>query len=601
MYELEYDTPYTLLCTQGRASLESALERYFSKWVWTWDVEGQYAPTLHASPPATTPSGLVVETMPVLASYPGLTYDDIAQSLAWFMHASQAMETPAPWDMMLLYDDQLVWPMAHSPHQDDEKLSPHERRTIARYILSRLLGLDTARAKAATAFAKAPPTHRDERGRDPDISSDMDVSTTSIWPELPYMGDWLGQWSLDSLWPRTTSSSSSSSSATPLEQSTSSLSRPGMREARAPRSTDVLAEESRSQQRDEEGKEDEEDEDVSPSPRLPTTPTPQVPTHTSPSADQSPAATTTLHAFHARLEEALGESEPVPTVPATATVTTTVASKDPTASTRKEDAAQQLQGISQAYKALSTGRRSAPTTPHRLAASSSTSTSTTAAPAWYTSWRPSAVPPSTSHDYALDGWGPETPAPWHRMTLHVGGQDDVPLTAATPAALSTYPIQVAYMTRQLLTAVLVWRTPITDDEQDTWRAPTWEWMRRVQRVLNDVQRKAQHTEAAQAERPYLHVDTPTATAQNALRSPEPLTASMEAQLLQAQHWMQKHQVTSTLARAERRQFWIASRTAADAASHTFLVLRGAAQRDYGMAECDQHMRRLAAQHTEFGL
>lgn len=53
-----------ILHNQGRAALEQRLEMYFSKWVWQWDVEHQYAPTLRASQPTGMPPGIAAETLP---------------------------------------------------------------------------------------------------------------------------------------------------------------------------------------------------------------------------------------------------------------------------------------------------------------------------------------------------------------------------------------------------------------------------------------------------------------------------------------------------------------------------------------------------------
>ena len=59
--------------------------------------------------------------------------------------------------------------------------------------------------------------------------------------------------------------------------------------------------------------------------------------------------------------------------------------------------------------------------------------------------------------------------------------------------------------------------------------------------------------------------------------------------------------SETLARADNHSFWVASRRAKDTSTRIFVVLHGNEQRRYGVSECDQQMRRLAAQHREWGL
>ena len=117
---------------------------------------------------------------------------------------------------------------------------------------------------------------------------------------------------------------------------------------------------------------------------------------------------------------------------------------------------------------------------------------------------------------------------------------------------------------------------------------------------------------------FLHMDATSALCINELTGPQhkhqktfpsaaatavpvPLSSGTEAQLLTAKDWMKCHGIRETLSRADNHSFWVASRASQDGMSSTFMTLEGDAQRRYGVSECDHQLRRLAAQHSEFGL
>ena len=516
--QLEHGAPHILWRERGREALEQSLERFFSKWVWQWDVERQWAPVLQASRPASVPSGLLAETCATLDACPDMSEDDLVQALAWFARTSQQRSTEAPAEMLLLYDDRVLWPQPHVAREAG--LDAQARRQVARYVLRRLVGLETARREAATAFAARPPSAKPR----PPPPTESEQAAPHAWIDLPFMGDttssapmWLG---LDALWPK----------------------------SRAARDETRVAE---------------------------------------PDASLAPAQGTSraAHAFHARLEHALGDE-----------------SASRSESPGHETAESQLHEITHAYAtmqaAVSGGRRRRPAREAAAAPAPKAERTEQRGTAWYTAMDAADPVP---HDVRLDGWGAETPVPWHHAQLYVGGPDRVPLTD-DGASDCDDAVDVVYTTRQLLTVVLVWPRGATDaTARASWLGSSWELLRRVQRCLNDKQRKAQATQAPETEpASFVHIDTPSALCWRQLPGPK-LSPGMEAQLLTSQAWLAQHGLTETLARAENRSFWVAARAARNNSSHTFLVLRGAAQRVYGIAECDHQMRRLAARYSSFGL
>lgn len=505
--------------------MERSLERFFSKWVWQWDVEHQTAPVLQASQPASNSSGLLAETCATLDAWPDVSEDDLVSALAWFARTTQQHPAEAPTDMLLLYDDKILWPQPHVPRQAG--LDAQARRQVARFVFRRLVGLEAARQEAATAFAARPARETPAPAPAP-MPASSEPATPSAWFDLPFMSDvtshaplWLG---LDALWPK---------------------SRAAQDELRSTASETLSA----------------------PAPN---------------------AGSASLHDFHARLEHALS-NEP----------------RTRTERPRADTAVSQLHEITHAYAttqaAVDVARRrrparEAPVPPPVAPTQRAEQRGTTA---WYTAMGTASELP---HDVRLDGWGTETPVPWHYAPLYVGGPDQVPLTDDRGTSHDD-AVDVVYTTRQLLTVVLVWPHGATDTEaRASWLAPSWELLRRVQRCLNDKQRKAQASSSSDAAEPasFVHMDTPSALCWRHLPAP-PLTPGMEAQLLTSQAWLTQHGLTETLARAENGSFWVAARTSRDATSHTFLVLRGAAQRVYGLAECDHQMRRWATRYSGVGL
>lgn len=497
---MEQGAPHTLWHRDGREALERSLERFFSKWVWQWDVEHQCAPVLHASQPASVRCGLLAEACGTLDAVPDVHEDDLVQALAWFSRASAQMSSEAPVDMLLLYDDQVLWPQPHTPHTSS--LDAQVRRQIARYVLRRLVGLEGARREAATVAA----TRATPRPSPPEPMASLDTAPRAWYADVPLMSDmgsgapfWLDAW-----WPK-----SQSATAGP---------------------------------------------DAAP--------------HENTNADAESSAP--WHAFHARLQHAMGDD-----------------AAEHTARPSPDTAVSQLQEITQAYAAT---RVAAPASRRRSAKKPAEPATRSSPPKQHAALGVGVVP----HDVRLDGWGAETPVPWHHATLHVGGPDTVPLTDER-GVQDNDTVHVVYTTRQLLTVVLVWPSGATDEAaQAAWLAPAWELLRRVQRCLNDKQRKARASDTSELPA-FVHIDTSSALCWRQL--PVSLSPGLEAQLRTSQAWLAQHGITESFARAENHSFWVTARKARDGASHTFMVLQGTAQRGYGMGVCDYEMRRLSARYS----
>lgn len=473
-----------------------------------------------------------------------MTPDDLAPALAWFAQESAQRQESAPFDMLLLYDDKLLWPRPHTAAAHGG-LPPHERHTIARHVLARLVGLAAARDKAAISF-------RIEQTAD-DAAHRRDAPSMADW--LPSSPSWWGAW-----WWRGDAGGTAPRRAAPPPDAPADRATPPPLPPPAPQDAAWTT---------------------------PPRGAPSVRDGTSSAAPSTPRPLSTVDAaetaapfsaFHERLQAALG-------------VDAHDAPASPTAP--RDDAMRQLQVITRAY---ASEKRAAPT--QRTRRDDRRDDARDDAPAtWYTSFL-GATPSSDKHDYALDGWGDETPAPWQTARWHVGAREDVPLTEAAPPGRV---LDAVYTTRGMLTVVLMWREHATcAEDRDAWRPLAWTLLRRVQRVLNDVRRRA----ATPADAPrYLHLDTPSELVLNELRRPgdAALPGSVEAQLLTAHHWMRRHGATETLTRADHVPASVVSRAPRAHAAPTFLVLPGAEQRHAGLAECDHQMRRLAAQHAEWAL
>lgn len=535
-WRLQYGSPHVLLHEHGRDALESRLEPFFSKWTWLWDVDAQYAPVLRASDPKYVPSGLVAETVPAIASASHIGPDDLSTHLTWFAEKSKTMPTPSPMDMLLLYDDEMLWPRPHSNvHPSGDLLQPEDRRHVARYVLERLVGLSSVRSQAAVAFAAKP-----KKAAEPP-ASEQQSSSPNVLRDLSYMTDMLGDipsfMNLNNLWPNGSIAESDRATETHAERVASS-----------------------SDQRT---------------------------TRAAPSAPATQESSSVFQAFHARLEQALGEAE-TPAEPGGKMQYT-------------DQAARQLEEITNAYARAAAAQ---PRTRARRKAGAQQEQRSSQRTSWYASHQAAGTVPTKTdiaHDFDLDGWGPETPARWRRATLYVDAHDIEPLHAASAQSQA---IDIVYMTRQLLTVVLVWpHGAVQGREQALWEGAAWDLLRRVQRTLNDARR---HTEkqGTSSEPPYFHYDTLSAQSINELtrskRQP-PLVRGAESQLLTSQAWMETLGIKETLAHAEDNSFWVASRCAQEGHSQTFITLQGAEQRHYGVSECDHQMRRLAVQHSEFGL
>jgi len=105
----------------------------------------------------------------------------LALPLSWFAEKGHSMHTPAPMELLLLYDDKMLWPRTHPT--GPALLSPQDRRHVARYVLERLVGLDAERAKAALVKPRPPP-------HDTALSA------------LPYVAAMLGEMPSSMEWPR---------------------------------------------------------------------------------------------------------------------------------------------------------------------------------------------------------------------------------------------------------------------------------------------------------------------------------------------------------------------------------------------------------------
>lgn len=586
-WRLQYGPPHVLFLDQGREVLEKCLESYFSKWTWQWNVDVQYAPVLRTSEPASVKSGLVGETLPTLEAIGDVSMNEIAPLLAQFAAEGSTIDTAPPMDVMLLYDDKMLWPKPHSQtaaHTD--LLSPPDRRQVARYVLERLVGLTSARAKADMAFAK--------RTKKP--NSTHPSGSQGVMNDLSFMANMLGDlpsfMSLDSMWHSSDPAASMSASG------------PSHDTAPAPPPESPYAPE---EQILNDAKSPADDQKTAKLPRLspriyPVQANESVTMPASSSMPKTKGASSAFQAFHERLEQALGQHDL-----STETNGITVPPSD--------DAARQLEEITQTFaKSSAPTRRRARLQRHESDNMRDTSRRATS---WYASHQAAGTMPEVNelHDYSMDGWGPETPAPWRHASLHVNAQDAEPLTT-TPTTNSSV-IDIVYMTRQLLTVVLVWRQDqIQAGEHGVWQLPAWDLLRRVQRVLNDARRRADGKETPATS--FLHMDATSALCINELTGPQhkhqktfpsaaatavpvPLSSGTEAQLLTAKDWMKCHGIRETLSRADNHSFWVASRASQDGMSSTFMTLEGDAQRRYGVSECDHQLRRLAAQHSEFGL
>lgn len=501
---------------------------------------------------------------------------DVDAALAWF--ARQTGEHEPPCDLLLLHDDKLLWPPAHTPQTTEHtgaRLDPPERRQLARHVLERLVGLEAARQRVRTACVQEPQPHT------------MGERSDEALDTLPYMSDvlagsntWFG---LDYLWP--------SAAQTPGQGAEPPVSAPPLAssDADTPRTVAEPASERH-------GKWHEPTRERAVVPRAtPTPPSTMAPQKT---PKHTPSVAASFSAFHERLSQAIDDTE---------------ADKTQEAQLR---GAQDMREITQAYAAANKVHRRArvPRIDHEARTAPSGDSARlfpsllASSAAWYaTPQRPAPAQAAATAfnepaDVCVESWRREAPAPWKYARLFVGGEDQAPLTE--PSREAPEQIEVVYTTRQLLTVVLVWRGEHTN--RDAWLPPAWGLLQRVQRALDGARRRRRSSALQEVPQQYLHLEQASGLVYSTLRASSdaraaPVQAGIEAQLLASEHAMQRLGVKETLSRAENGDFWVAARSSNGAPSHTHLVLRGTKQRHYGIAECDQQMRRLAAQHGTFGL
>lgn len=194
--QLRHGHPEEMLHERGREVLEQRLENHFSKWVWQWDVEHQRASPLHASAPPPTPIGIVAETVPELGGCTFVDAEHLAKPLQWFDGAVSAMDGEKPLDLVLLRDDQVLWPTAHSSAATGG-LGAQDRRKTAMYVLAHLVGLDKAREDDVKARARA---HASAQASDdePGLLSQPLPGVGAVADFFSGSSAWLG---LDKMWP----------------------------------------------------------------------------------------------------------------------------------------------------------------------------------------------------------------------------------------------------------------------------------------------------------------------------------------------------------------------------------------------------------------
>ncbi|PWZ01131.1 hypothetical protein BCV70DRAFT_205722 [Testicularia cyperi] len=237
---------------------------------------------------------------------------------------------------------------------------------------------------------------------------------------------------------------------------------------------------------------------------------------------------------------------------------------------------------------------------------------------------------SEHHDFELDGWGQEQPAPFQSFRCFVG-KTETPIPCEAGAQplessdrLATY--QAAFTTRRLLTLVLI--EPEKQNATETKEeVPTevldgaWQLLRRVQRLLNDHERvsKVRAETSTESSVQFLHLDGPTCTFQSSIDGgggekdqDREVRAVAEAHCLSAMGMMQRHDIVEAFARSSNGKTWTASRrsqprTRSDSAyghttlarcNQTFLVQSG---KKISIVDCDHELRKLANEYPSFGI
>lgn len=654
-WRLRYGDPGALLHRDGRAALERTLEHFFSRWVWQWDVEHQHVPLLRASAPRPPPLGMVAETIPALPSAPEPAQLD--PPVHWFSEASAGHNSkPVTW--LLLRDDEVIFPAMHSDAAETSALDAQDRRQIAMLVLEHVRGLEVARVREETA---KPPVRRPPKSHAPATSPGRLVASTAMSaPSSPTLsvadeerqgpGAWLG---VDRMWSQVTNLGGQVASSVPsLPRLRRSAEEPAAGDndngpAIQVNQQETVATEPERGVSDGQGATEAGAAHSGLKSRESGQPAPSAEQVSSPPKtgqeqgdkggnDRLFTTSAPFQALHDRLEQALqvddgakadeparsgqeGAASTLPAQPAPEPGTKPAIQQD-VSHTHPPSAPQATDERATDARATtgSTPVQQAPDAPQ----TARSFPSLFAAPSQWYAWmrqdstedgaeaqkRAAPPPPADPHDALLDGWGHEDPEPWQREQVHVGGSHTGGLLDKRAAM---HPLHVTHTTRGLLTAVFVWEQDVDTTVQEAYLPLVWELLRRVQRVLNDAQRRRDEERGPEAPLRFLHTQRNTALAADRLGTADveagaeaPDAPGVEAQLVAAQQLMQRHGVAETLAREEQGRFWVATRAgAADGPSTdpTFLVLAGPQQRRVGVAECDHQLRRLAAQHPEFAL
>ncbi|WFD43387.1 hypothetical protein MPSI1_002048 [Malassezia psittaci] len=612
LWQTQHGDTDLFLDVYGRERLEAEMEKYFSKWVWQWDIEHQLASPLHASRPPPARIGIVNQTRKhteICADVPETTLQNCVKK---FREETQS-KANSPIATILLYDDKVLWPQSDSQDTLSSGLSACDRHDIAMFVLANLVGLDRAREEEKNAWANRRITNR----KDTDLLSTSKGAMSSLFSGT---SAWMG---LDRIMPFSSAQSVTRRETLPKPRDRSSVNRPDAHIPINSRHTDtsdmldssfetdakISSDDSISieSQIGTENRQQNTESKTGDDPVVITDPSALPLSFSAGNQQQSESFPTDapFQTLHQRLSQALAMGSERSSSPISSQSSGPSYKEENPNSSKKPGAAANKTSIppivhNEAGGSTDSSDEKA-TSPATISSSRNTKTSSltsskpfAALPASRATWYESSAnlhkPSQQSfHDPALDGWGNEEPAKFRdaRIFLHVN---------------DAKPTYVAYTTRKLLTVIHVWQDQ--HEPRGQWLAPSWDLMRRTQRVVNDALLRAR-TEPLE----FLHVNDHEVISLNQLcylhDHANILRAGVEAQLLAAERMIHRHHIKETLAREEHGAYWVAARSAAhsdtSATSRTFLVLHGDEQRHYGITECDQQMRRLAAQHGTFNL
>lgn len=461
VWKLRHGSATRMLDAHKRADLERTLERFFSKWAWAWDVEGQHTARVIDAPER---AGLVAETLALSDAAPGPKLDCP-------MELFSQTDTHKP-SVLVVHDDAILWPPLDAPFSSDD-------HAIVAHVLGRLGGLQAVRELEEATRRRAQAQDAPEGVLDTTIAglgrmwSGMAMLGEQAASYMPWQGHDMQQvpaqtWSL---------LRSTAKPARALFDSAAALTGAAAAPAQPPRELERAAA-------------------SAPAVALDVSATMQS------SMDPAMDAASMLSSLHedGRLKHARSsngvQDEGAPSLAADVHI------DDPASGT--------------AFAALHSRLA------EELDETSSTDQEAPApVPAGEPERQPTWSPPAPVaavpwHDFALDGWGHEDPAPWKSEQLH---------------AADGSPLYISYTRRGRLTAILVWTAPCDSDQ---WLEPTWELLRRTQRVINDTERHP-----APDSPPYLFVGA-NGLSVNELGSAEEATSATEASLLDAEHVAERY-------------------------------------------------------------